>query len=74
MKLSRAATRRHLATSPFKVPPSVPPDLFAIHDQVTHDKYGLGVVLSVEADSALVVDFGPQRVRLSIPCAKLTKL
>jgi hypothetical protein len=52
----------------------VPPDLFAIHDQVTHDKYGLGVVLSVEADSALVVDFGPQRVRLSIPCAKLTKL
>jgi hypothetical protein len=74
MKPSRAGSRRHLATSPFNAPASAPPELFAIRDQVTHDKYGLGVVLSVEGDLALVVDFGIQRVRLAIPCAKLTKL
>lgn len=74
MKPSHAGSRRHLAASPFRVPVSEPPELFAVRDQVTHDKYGLGVVLSVEGDMALVVDFGDQRVRLAIPCAKLTKL
>jgi len=40
---------------------------------VTHDKYGLGRVISVEED-ALVIDFGPRRVRIVMPCAKLAKL
>ena len=40
--------RRHLATSPFKPPaPPEPVEIFTVNDQVTHDKYGLGVVLSV---------------------------
>jgi hypothetical protein len=46
-----------------------------VHDQVTHDKYGLGRVVSVEADdAALVIDFGRRLVRITTPCAKLSKL
>jgi hypothetical protein len=70
-----AATRRFLPTSPFKPPPPVPPaEQFAVRDQVTHDKYGLGRVVSVDDDSTLVVDFGTHQVRIKTPCAKLTKL
>ena len=43
------------------------------HDQVTHDKYGLGRVISVQ-DATLVVDFGTRRVRFTMPCTKLAKL
>ena len=43
-------------------------------DQVTHDTYGLGRVFGVEPDIALAVDFGEHRVRIVLPCAKLTKL
>jgi len=75
MKPVPAATRRFLPTSPFKPPPPAPPaEQFAEQDQVTHDKYGLGRVVSVEDDTALVIDFGTQRVRITTPCAKLTKL
>jgi hypothetical protein len=41
---------------------------------VTHDKYGLGRVITVEDDAALVIDFGARRVRITMPCAGLTKL
>jgi hypothetical protein len=44
-----------------------------VDDQVTHDKYGLGVILGVE-DHAVLVDFRPQQRRIPLPCAKLTKL
>jgi hypothetical protein len=75
MKPARAATRRYLPTSPFKPPPAPPPaEQFAVQDQVTHDKYGLGRVMSVEDDTALVIDFGTQQIRIMTPCAKLTKL
>lgn len=75
MKSARAATRRHLPTSPFKPPPPAPPaEKFAPQDQVTHDKYGLGRVMRVENDTAVVIDFGTQQVRIKTPCAKLTKL
>jgi hypothetical protein len=75
MKPPRAETRRHLPTSPFRAPAPPPPaEKFAVHDQVTHDKYGLGVILGVEDDVAVLVDFGPQRLRIPVPCAKLTKL
>jgi hypothetical protein len=75
MKAVPAATRRFLPTSPFKPPPAAPPaEQFAVQDQVTHDKYGLGRVVSVEDDTALVIDFGTNRVRITTPCAKLTKL
>ncbi|MBV9092631.1 MAG: hypothetical protein JO132_01940 [Streptosporangiaceae bacterium] len=74
MKRARAA-RRVLPTSPFGAPPSAPPaGQFAVRDQVTHDKYGLGRVISIEDDTTLIIDFGPRRVRITTPCAKLTKL
>jgi hypothetical protein len=71
---ARAATRRHLATSPFKAPIAPPAEQFAEQDQVTHDKYGLGRVVGVEGDTALIIEFGSRQVRIMTPCAKLTKL
>lgn len=74
MKAPRAAARRYLPGSPFNAPAPPPPaDTFAVHDQVTHDKYGLGVILGVE-DHAVLVDFRPQQRRIPLPCAKLSKL
>ncbi|WP_300611931.1 hypothetical protein [Trebonia sp.] len=75
MKPVRAEARRFLPTSPFKPPPAAPPaEQFGVGDQVTHDRYGLGRVVSVEDDTVLVIDFGTQKVRITTPCAKLTKL
>ena len=74
MKATRLATQRHLLGSPFKAPaPAYPAQTFAVHDQVTHDKYGLGIILGVE-DDAVLVDFRPHQRRIRLPCAKLTKL
>jgi hypothetical protein len=67
--------RRYLPGSPFNVPEvAEPAETYEPHELVTHDKYGLGSVLEVEAETAIFVDFGPQRVRLALPCAKLFKL
>jgi hypothetical protein len=75
MKRARAATRRYLPGSPFKPPPPAPPaEQFAVQDQVTHDRYGLGLVIGVEDGNAVLVDFGARQERITIPCAKLTKL
>jgi hypothetical protein len=75
MKPPCAAGRPLLPTSPFGAPPLTPPaEQFALHDQVTHDKYGLGRVISVEDDTVLIIDFGSRRVQITTPCAKLTKL
>ena len=65
---------RYLPSSPFKPPPEIPVEQYAPHDLVTHDKYGLGRVVTVEDDTAVVIDFGTQRVRIATPCAKLSKL
>jgi hypothetical protein len=75
VKPARAASRRYLPTSPFGPPSAAPPaEQFAVQDQVTHDTYGLGQVIDVEVDSALVVNFGSRRVRIMTPYTKLTKL
>jgi hypothetical protein len=75
MKPARAASRRLLPTSPFRpATPAPPAEQLAEHDQVTHDKYGLGRVISVQDDATLVVDFGTRRVRFTMPCTKLAKL
>jgi hypothetical protein len=75
MEPSRAAPRRQLPGSPFNVqkPPPVV-EHYAMHDQVTHDQYGLGVVIGMEGDTALLIDFRPIKARITIPCAKLVKL
>jgi hypothetical protein len=75
MKRSRAATRRYLPGSPFNVPTvEVPVEQFALDDRVTHDKYGLGRVIGVEDDVAVLVDFGPRTERIIAPYKKLFKL
>jgi len=74
MKPARAVTRRFLPTSPFNTPPAPPVGKFAVQDQVTHDKYGLGRVIGVEDDTALLIDFGSRQERIVTPFAKLTRL
>ncbi len=76
MKPVRAASRRSLPGSPFNAPPVDPPPVeqFAAGDQVSHDKYGLGRVILVEDDDAVVVDFGSCKVRILSPFVKLSKL
>ena len=67
--------RRYLPSSPFKPPPAAPPvERYEMNDLVTHDKYGLGRVILVEGDEAVVVDFAPRRVRITTPFARMTKL
>jgi hypothetical protein len=71
----RAGNRRHLPSSPFKPPPEAPPvEQYELDDLVTHDKYGLGRVILVEGDTAVVVDFASRKVRIMTPFAKLIKL
>jgi hypothetical protein len=75
MNRSRAASRRPLPGSPFNTQREEPPaEQFALRDQVSHDKYGLGRVIQVEDDEAVVVDFGSCRVRILSPFTKLAKL
>jgi hypothetical protein len=67
--------RRHLPSSPFKPPPEAAPvERFDVDDLVTHDKYGLGRVILVEADAAVVVDFASRKVRITTPFTRMTKL
>jgi len=45
-----------------------------VDDRVSHDTYGLGRVVGVESGIAVLVDFGPRKLRITTPCAKLTRL
>jgi hypothetical protein len=70
-----AGHRRYLPSSPFKPPPEAPPPVqYELDDLVTHDKYGLGRVILVEGDTAVVVDFAPRKVRILSPFARMIKL
>jgi len=75
MKSSRGAGRRYLPTSPFNNAAHDPVvEQFAVRDRVSHDKYGLGWVIGVEVDVAVLVDFGTQRQRIPAPYARMFKL
>jgi hypothetical protein len=75
VSIGSTGNRRHLPSSPFKPPPEAPPvERYALSDLVTHDKYGLGRVILVEGDTAVVVDFAPRKVRVTTPFARMTKL
>ncbi|MET7679552.1 hypothetical protein [Streptomyces sp. NPDC005423] len=69
-----AAPKRHLPTSPFKAPATPASKHFALGEQVTHDVYGLGRVVSIEDGIAALVDFGSVQMRVLSPYAKMTKL
>ena len=67
--------RRFVIGSPFeRTEPEPVAEQYAVQDQVTHDRYGLGRVVTVEGETALVIDFGSRLMRIKLPCAKLTKL
>jgi hypothetical protein len=75
MESSRATTRRHLSTSPFK--PRVPDPIktFEVGDRVSHDKEGLGRISAVEGTHAVVVDLGGGKLlRVMSPFDKLQTL
>jgi hypothetical protein len=70
-----SGNRRYLPSSPFKPPPEAPPvERYELDDLVTHDRYGLGRVILVEGDLAVVVDFAPRKVRITTPFTRMTKL
>jgi len=75
MNSASAEKRRYLPSSPFKPPPEDPlVEQYELDDQVTHDKYGLGRVILVEGNTAVVIDFAPRRVRIMAPFARMIKL
>ncbi|MBA3309136.1 MAG: hypothetical protein H0U28_03630 [Nocardioidaceae bacterium] len=75
MTTSHAPRRRYLSASPFNTPPVEPPvEVYQLRDRVCHDRYGLGSVVGVETDDAILVDFGSTKRRLTSPYPKLVKL
>ena len=59
-----SATRRHLPTSPFHpAPPPPPSELYAPDDRVTHDRHGMGTVVSTDAEEWVTVQFSSGEVR-----------
>ncbi len=67
------AKRRHLASSPFQPDPEPIIESYALDDLVSHDSYGLGRVVGMEA-AAVTVDFRAQTVRITSPYSKMEKL
>lgn len=65
--------RRHLATSPFKREPEPPIVQYVVGGRVSHDTYGLGRVVAIEAN-AVTVDFGSRKVRIESPYRKMEEL
>ncbi|MFB4268835.1 hypothetical protein [Nonomuraea sp. GTA35] len=76
MRRTSPAARRRPPGSPFNTPeiPPAPIEQFAAGDRVSHDKYGLGRVLAVDQDDAVLIDFGAATYRIASPYAKLVKL
>jgi len=65
--------RRHLASSPFNPHPQPTTQQYEVDDMVSHDSYGMGRVIQVEA-AAVTVDFRSQTVRIPSPFQKMSKL
>ncbi len=73
MSTSPSWRRRQLANSPFRQEPEPVIEQYAVDDRVSHDVYGLGQVISVDA-VGVTVDFTNQTVRIPSPFAKMSKL
>lgn len=67
------ARRRHLASSPFPPDPEPVIEQFECGDLVSHDSYGMGRVIGTEAH-AVTVDFSDQKVRVTSPFRKMSRL
>jgi hypothetical protein len=68
-----AGPRRHLASSPFRPEPEPTIEQYEVDDLVSHDSYGMGRVIQVEA-AAVTVDFRSQTVRITSPFHKMARL
>ncbi|WP_344045103.1 hypothetical protein [Nocardioides panacihumi] len=68
-----AGPRRHMASSPFRPKPEPIIEEYALDDLVSHDSYGVGRVIQLEA-GAVLVDFRSQKVRITSPYAKMSRL
>ena len=66
------STPRHLPSSPFAPRPEPVIEQYELGDRVSHDTFGLGRVVGVEA-SAVTVDFRSHSVRIVSPFRKLEK-
>ncbi len=64
---------RHLASSPFKPQPAPVIEEYSVDDWVSHDSYGVGRVVSIDA-GAVTVDFTNQTVRVASPYSRMEKL
>jgi hypothetical protein len=73
MATSSAHTRPRHASSPFQPHPEPIIEQYVLGDRVSHDSYGLGRVVGVDAGGA-TVDFGGGTVRITTPFRKMTKL
>ncbi|CAM3588431.1 hypothetical protein [Nocardioides zeicaulis] len=73
MTNSPETPRNRRSSSPFKKAPEPVIETFEKDDRVSHDLYGLGRVVNVEAQ-AVSVDFGERVLRITSPYAKLHHL
>ena len=65
--------KRPIASSPFRPDPEPVIEQYALGDLVSHDSYGVGHVVQMEA-AAVMVDFRSQKVRITSPFHKMAKL
>ena len=73
MEATSAHPRPHHPSSPFQRRPEPVIEQYAVDDRVSHDSYGFGRVVSVDAGGA-TVDFSDKIVRIATPFRKMTKL
>jgi len=73
MSTASGSKRRHLASSPFPPAPEPIIEEYALDDHVSHDAYGVGRVVGLDA-TAVTVDFGAQTVRIKSPFSRMSKL
>ena len=73
MATSSASARPRPSGSPFAPHAEPTVERFVVHNRVSHDKYGLGRVVGVDAGGA-TVDFGTSTVRITTPFRRMTKI
>ena len=73
MATSSVNPRPRHASSPFQPHREPKIEQYALDDRVSHDSYGMGRVVGVDAGGA-TVDFSSKTVRITTPFRKMTKL
>jgi hypothetical protein len=76
MNLRESRPPRARFVSPFAKPPVEPvePEVYAVDDRVSHDKWGLGTVVRLDGTRALIVNFGAETRRIEVPSPKICRL